>query len=44
MIPPLAFKVIKGHNSRTVKVTLQKFVLYLSFEVISIVYTFLHTS
>ena len=40
MMPQLACNVIKGHNSRTVKVTTPKFVLDLIFVVISIVYRF----
>ena len=38
MMPPLAYKVIKGHNSRTVKVKLPKIELKLSLEVISIIF------
>ena len=26
-MPPLAYTILKGHNSRTIKVTLPKFVL-----------------
>ena len=37
---PLAYNVIKGHNSRTIKVMLPKFVLDLSFVQKSIVITF----
>lgn len=39
-MPALANKVIKGHNLRTVKMTLPKFPLDLSFVVIFIVYKF----
>ena len=38
--PPAYNVVIKGHNSRSVKVILPKFELDLSFVVISIVYMF----
>lgn len=30
MMPPFAFKFIKGHNSRSIRVTLPKFILDLS--------------
>ena len=40
MMPPLAYNVIKGNNSRTVKVKLPKIELKPSLEVISIIYTF----
>ena len=40
MMPPLAYNIIKGHNSRTVKVKLPKIELKLRLEVISIIYTF----
>ena len=40
MMPLLANIFIKGHNSRTIKVTLPKLVLDLSFVVVSIVYRF----
>ena len=40
MISTLAYNVIKGHNSRFVKLTLPKFVLDLNFVAISIMHTF----
>ena len=40
IIPPLEYNVIKGHNSRTVKVKMPKIEIKLSLEVISIIYTF----
>ena len=40
MMPQLAYNVIKGHNSSTVKLKLPKFELKLSLVVISIIYTF----
>ena len=42
MMPPLAFNIIKGRNSRTVKVTLPQFELKLNETetVISIIFTF----
>lgn len=42
MIPPHAYNVLKGHNSRVVKVTPPKLKLDLSFVVINIVYSFIH--
>lgn len=38
MIPPLAYNVIKGHNSRTVNVKLPKFEIKLSLVVTTITY------
>ena len=40
IMPLLAYNVIKGHNSRSVKVELPKIEIKLSLEVISIIYTF----
>ena len=40
MIPKLAYYIIKGHFSRTVQVTLPKFILDLSLVVTSIVLKF----
>lgn len=38
MMPPLAYMIIKGHNSATVKEATHKFEIDLLFGIISIVY------